>query len=429
MPLNTKSTNRKISRRNIFVVSIGIFAIIFAVVFAGKFGQTSLAQNSISTDKELAETIERLTDRSMDGLVEEKSPNGGYFINLQGRFQNVVIAKQEADIDVETACVTSLGEANAFFGRNLKTGESIANPLFKKDKSAKIAAQNGISQGEFEFFNKLIEEAEQRRLLNPSLATITIVNNDGAGEGFNDLSPRSPEGGNTGTTLGQQRLNVFNRAAAIWGAFLDTNVAIKIDSKYDPLPCTPTEATLGGAGTIGMWKDFPNAMYSGTWYHSALSNKLVGSDLAPNTNEIGATFNSNIDNGCLGGSRFYYGLDNSTPPNTSNMLITVLHEMGHGLGFSSFVNGVTGQLNDGFPDIFTRYMFDRTTNLYWYQMTDAQRRASALNNGNVLWDGPNVKNASSFLTAPQGVCNSIRPLHLCQAHQSLTLTKPLSQIY
>ena len=46
-------------------------------------------------------------------------------------------------------------------------------------------------------------------------ATITIVNNDNPGEGFNDPTPVAPVGGNTGTTLGEQRLIVFETAARI----------------------------------------------------------------------------------------------------------------------------------------------------------------------------------------------------------------------
>ena len=55
-------------------------------------------------------------------------------------------------------------------------------------------------------------------------ATIVIINNDGANEGFNDPTPVAPVGGNTGTTLGQQRLNAFQHAAGIWGARLTSNV-------------------------------------------------------------------------------------------------------------------------------------------------------------------------------------------------------------
>lgn len=48
-------------------------------------------------------------------------------------------------------------------------------------------------------------------------ATITIVNADGPNEGFNDPTPIAPVGGNPGTTVGEQRLNLFRYAASRWG--------------------------------------------------------------------------------------------------------------------------------------------------------------------------------------------------------------------
>ncbi len=48
-------------------------------------------------------------------------------------------------------------------------------------------------------------------------ASIVIVNKDAVGVGFNDPTVAAPVGGNAGTTLGQQRLNVFQAAASIWG--------------------------------------------------------------------------------------------------------------------------------------------------------------------------------------------------------------------
>ena len=49
---------------------------------------------------------------------------------------------------------------------------------------------------------------------NAVAATITIVNIDLPGEGFNDPTVVAPVGGNPGTTLGQQRLLAFQYAAA-----------------------------------------------------------------------------------------------------------------------------------------------------------------------------------------------------------------------
>lgn len=364
---------------------------------SGRFND-SIARNG-DKDKELAESIRKFADRSTEGLKVEMTGDG-ITVDLKGRFQNVMLSKIDTDGEPVAACVTSLDEANHFFGRNLETGETVASYQYQKDYTENQAARHGMSEREFEFYKKLIDDAARARESNPNAATIAIVNNDGAGEGFNDTTAKSAEGGNSGN-LGQQRLNLFNFAAGIWGAFLDTNVQINVSSQFNILtPCSSSGGVLGSAGTNTVHGNFTNAEFLNTWYHASLANKRRGSDLSAADADMSATFNSNVDNGCLGtGTRFYYGLNNSTPSGTTNLLIVLLHEMGHGLGFSSFVNGSTGELFSGLPDVYMRFMYDQSTMKYWYQMTDAERQVSALNTNNVFWDGPNVKSASDFLTA------------------------------
>ena len=86
--------------------------------------------------------------------------------------------------------------------------------------------------------------------------TITIVNGNASGVGFNDPTPVAPVGGNTGTTLGQQRLNAFQYAANIWGTTLDSNVEIRILATFEPLTCNAGSAVLGSAGTRFIWANF-----------------------------------------------------------------------------------------------------------------------------------------------------------------------------
>lgn len=369
---------------------------------AEKSGEIFARKETDEQDRNMAETIKRLTNRTTKGLFEKKLRSGAFLLDLQGRFQNVMLAKIESGDEPVAACITSLDEANEFFGKNLETGAPILSERFQKDDSGTLAARYGMSGQEFIFYKNLIDDAAIRRLQSPNSATISIVNSDGAGEGFNDATVAVPEGGNAGVTLGQQRLNLFNYAASIWGAYLDTSVAIKVDSRFDPLTCTPTSATLGSAGASYTTHDFTNVPFANTDYHLALADKISGTAIGGSSiNQINATFNSSVNGsaGCLGGERFYYGFDNSTPSGTVNLLVVLLHEMGHGLGFSSFVTGSTGAYSSGRPDIFSRYMYDSSTGKYWYQMTNAERQTSALNNGNVYWDGSNVKIASSFLTA------------------------------
>ena len=228
--------------------------------------------------------------------------------------------------------------------------------------------------------------------------TITIVNNDGAGEGFNDPTPRAPVGGNSGATLGAQRLFVFQHAASIWAGILQSSVEILVRSQFNPQTCTATSAVLGSAGPTTTHANFTNAPFPNTWYHQALANSLAGSDLSAANPDINATFNLNIDSGCFGpGLVWYYGIDGNEGSNIE-LLPVILHEMGHGLGFSTTTSGTTGAFSNGLPHIYDRFLMDNTNNLHWYQMSAAQRVASAISVDHLVWDGPQaIAQAATFL--------------------------------
>jgi hypothetical protein len=230
-------------------------------------------------------------------------------------------------------------------------------------------------------------------------ATEFIINNiDGQDEGFNDPMLVAPVGGNLATMLGQQRLNVFERAADIWSSAIDSDVPIRIEAAFDPLTCNASSAILGSAGSTQVIRDFPNAPQAGTWYHTALANALAGSDLIPASDDISATFNSSIDNNnsCLTGINWYLGFDYN-PSAGINFLVVLLHEFAHGLGFSGFVNLSNGRLLQNLPDVFTSSTFDNSRGLHWNQMNNGQRRSSATNTGNVVWDGAQVRTAAEGL--------------------------------
>jgi hypothetical protein len=250
-------------------------------------------------------------------------------------------------------------------------------------------------------------------------ATITIINKNAPGVGFNDPTLVAPVGGNPGTTLGQQRLNVFQAAANVWGATLDSNVPVQIIATFEPLSCNATSATLGSAGTIFIWSDFPGvspfpgAEFPATWYHQALANKRAGTQVntslsCTNTGnacttdadcpaggfcsnaDIRARFNSNIGaTNCLTGTFWYLGFDNNHG-NNIDLMTVLLHEFAHGLGFSQFASVTNGGEPGNQTDVYARHLLDTTLNRTWDTMTNTERKNSAINTGHVVWNGSEV---------------------------------------
>ena len=220
---------------------------------------------------------------------------------------------------------------------------------------------------------------------------IVIKNLDGAGEGFNATTAAAPVGGNPGVTVGQQRLNVFQHAADLWGAILQNTDTIYVNANFDPLTCTSTSAVLGSAGPKYLDRDDPSYPFASTWYHIALGEKLAGTRFVTGGDgEINATFNSALDGTptCLGGTTWYYGYD-GLEGSQIELLPVVLHELGHGLGFSTTTSGSTGNYNTGFPGTFDHFLYDSTTGRLWSDPLEsaANRVANAISLDRLSWAG------------------------------------------
>lgn len=261
-------------------------------------------------------------------------------------------------------------------------------------------------------------------------ADIRVINLDGPDEGLNDPEQRPAVGGNPGTTLGAQRLNVLNYAAALLGDRVLSRVQIQVGAQFDPGNCSQNNADLGAAGANNLIADFTGAPRANTFYPEALANALSGQDQvrpqddnSTNGRDIGANFNSRLDEGdpnCLQGTGWYYGLDNKPGPKQLDFLATAVHELIHGLGFASFVTLSTGEYaqdNDGnpVPDIYSSLIFDLTRQQPWTQLTAGQRRNSATNSNNggllgggddssnVVWNGMNqMREANSLSQGASG---------------------------
>lgn len=253
-----------------------------------------------------------------------------------------------------------------------------------------------------------------------SAANLVLINLDPPGSGLNDPTPAAPVGGNPGTTLGEQRVNVYNLATQIWGAILDSDQTIFVGATFTPLFCTPTSGVLGSAGTTFVIRNFDPGVVPDTWYHSALADAISGVDQVPGFIDIISRFNSDIDDndpGCLTGRTWYYGYDNNEGIDF-DFLSVVLHEIAHGLGFSNFINEATGARFAGFDDIYSVYTEDLTTGKTWTMMTDAERVASAINTENVVWNGSAANAAAPSVLGPRPSVKVLNPKSIAGSYEA-----------
>lgn len=245
-------------------------------------------------------------------------------------------------------------------------------------------------------------------------ATVDIINGDPPGTGFNDPTPVAPVGGNTGTTLGTQRLNAMVYAARIVASRVASTVPIRVAAQFGDLTCSQNSAELGRAAPAQFSANFSGALWPDTYYPLALANALAGRRLAAGTNDIDATFNANLDAGssqCLHGDPWYYGLDDAHPAHKVDFLGTAVHELIHGLGFVSLValtdggGSTVGQFPKSasgarWPDIYSRFIRDLAMparQQRWIDMTDAQRAQSVTDGPDVVWGDVNTDSQAATL--------------------------------
>ena len=227
-------------------------------------------------------------------------------------------------------------------------------------------------------------------------AHFTIVIIDGPNEGFNDPTPAAPVGGNPGLTKGQQRLIAFQFAADLWGAALDSNVEITIrraSIRWRPTCSAPL--ALGSASatsTISRRRAFLAATRTRTitarWPTSARAPTWLPTwGSGPPFPEVVAQFSSDFD--------FYLGLDNNHGAQI-DLVVVLLHEFGHGLGFSSFLSRTTGNTPGGVTDPFLDNTLDASTNTPFPDLlaqTAAVRLAAIQKVDQIVWTGANVAHA------------------------------------
>ncbi len=169
--------------------------------------------------------------------------------------------------------------------------------------------------------------------------------------GWTDATPRAPERGNTGTTLGEQRRLAAQEAARLLTDQLKPRVPVRIQACWADLgDATGTRFTLAQAGPqnlfvndVGFSSHVPSFERGYTWFPSAAaaqqsgtsSCRIDGGVSCTEGFDVRATFNNKLD--LPDAASFDYGF--SVGAGSGSSFISVaMHEILHGLGIFGLVN-------------------------------------------------------------------------------------------
>lgn len=118
----------------------------------------------------------------------------------------------------------------------------------------------------------------------------------------------------------------FQYAVDIWESIIESEVPIRMEAIWSS---TLDQNVLGSCGPETYYSNFKNAPFNDRYYPVAIAEKISKEELNGESRyDVVANFNNKID--------WYYGTDLETPDDKYDFVSVVLHEIGHGLGFTGF---------------------------------------------------------------------------------------------
>lgn len=136
-----------------------------------------------------------------------------------------------------------------------------------------------------------------------------------------------------------QAQQAFQRAVDIWASLLTSSVPIRIEARWRSLGT----GVLGSANYTYAYANFKGAQKLDVFYPVAIAEKITGREMNEGQADIFANFSSTFT--------WHFNPDTPPAPGTYDLTTVVLHEIGHGLGFSgtTTVSGQTGSF--GLPNL------------------------------------------------------------------------------
>jgi hypothetical protein len=141
----------------------------------------------------------------------------------------------------------------------------------------------------------------------------------------------------------------FQKAVSIWEGILISKIPIRIQATWEDI----SGSTLAYSRASRVFRNVANVPYNDVWYVGPLAEAIAGKDLNNGDFDMLVNLNSNIS--------WSYSTNGAIFPGRYDLITIVLHEIAHGLGFSSSMKlinndseGEWGQ--SGFPYIYDIFL-------------------------------------------------------------------------
>lgn len=182
----------------------------------------------------------------------------------------------------------------------------------------------------------------------------------------------------------EEARQAFEHATSIWESLLTSPVQIRVAAVWTNLP----GGTLGSAGPAFWAANFTGAPKRNIYYAGPLAEKLAGANLnGTEEYDIVAQFNSTAD--------WYFETSGIPDPGEFDFITVVLHELGHGLGFTSTFEveddiGRYGRYTDnGIPFVYDLFLANGTSqNLYETFESPSSQLATHLSGNSLFFKSP-----------------------------------------
>lgn len=146
----------------------------------------------------------------------------------------------------------------------------------------------------------------------------------------------------------------FQYAVDIWQNLISSPVPIHVKASWVALD----KGVLGSCRPADFYKNFNSTQIWDSHYPVALAEKMLGTEInQPGDYEILAQFNKDFVN-------WYFGIDGNAPTDQYDFASVVLHELGHGLGFtgnfySQLGSGGYSSMVDDLPAAFDEFLVNK----------------------------------------------------------------------